>query len=134
MTAVMRGVTFPAWHADGGSFSLVELIVAVGPWVLGRTNWSVDDCEFSSGSRGSTRLAQLASSRGRIPTLELVDLVPDQVQLIDGEVACFEKSSNVAFLRLTSVLARGRLGRVLNRARSPRRHGQDVSWLRGHSC
>jgi hypothetical protein len=103
MTAVMRGVTFPARRADGGSFSLVELVLAVGPWVLGPRSWLLDDCEFSSGGRGSTRLAELARSRARISTVELVDLVSDRVQLVDGEAACFEHGSDAAFLTLTSV-------------------------------
>jgi hypothetical protein len=102
-TVSRSGVTFPAWRAEGGSIPLVELLLAVGPWVLGPVRWSVGDCEFSSGSRGSTRLAELASSRARLSTLELVDLVADQVQLVDGEVGCFEDGSDVPFLTLTSV-------------------------------
>lgn len=103
MTANMRGITFPARRAKGESISLVELILAVGPWILGPKNWRIGDCEFSSGSRGSTELAQLANSQTRISTLKLVDLVADEVQLIDGEIACLENGSDVPFLALTSV-------------------------------
>ncbi len=102
-TKMRSGVTFRARRAEGGSIPLVELLLAVGPWILGSVSWSVGDCEFSSGSRGSTRLAGLASSGARLSTMELVDLVADQVQLVDGDVACFEDGSDVPFLTLTSV-------------------------------
>lgn len=96
-------VTLPAWREDGSSVSFAELLRVVGPWVLGPTSWLVGDCEFSSGTRGSVELARLANARRRLTNPERVAILPDGVQLVDGDVSCFAGQRESPFLVLASV-------------------------------
>ena len=103
MNSTMRGMTFPAWRNDRDFVPLIELLLAVGPWTLGATSWSVSDSEFSTGRRGSAELARLARSGARLSTLELVDLASDGIQVVDGEITCFRDATNEPFLVLASI-------------------------------
>lgn len=103
MSLDLRGISFPAWRNDQELVPLVELMLLVGPWTLGDVSWSVLDCEFGTGRRGSARLTQLAQSGERLSTLGLVDLVSDGVQLVDGEATCFLDATGEAFLVLASI-------------------------------
>ena len=99
----MRGVTFPAWQSGAESTALIELLLAVGTAVVGRNvSWTMTDCEFASGRRGSDLLAEAAANGRQLTTRELVDLVSDGIQLVDGDVTC-RTSSGEPILILRSV-------------------------------
>ncbi len=78
-----RGVTFPAWR-ENGFIPLIEVLQALGPAVLDR-RWTISDAEFGAGRRGSDELRRLAATGQEISTAQLIDLVSDGVQLVDGD-------------------------------------------------
>ncbi|WP_375504174.1 hypothetical protein [uncultured Jatrophihabitans sp.] len=103
MVTDLSGVTFPARRRNREPVPLIELLLAVGPWILGPIGWRIGDCEFSSGSRGSAELARLTNGEVRLTTLKLVDLISDGVQLIDGDVFAYRNEDEDPFLVLASV-------------------------------
>lgn len=102
MTEALNGVTFPAWR--GESFiPIIDVVLVVGRWIIGDCTWSLADCEFATGWRGSAELSSLASRAARVSTPVLVDLVSDGMQLVDGELRCYADGASDPFLVLSSV-------------------------------
>lgn len=77
----VAGATFSAWRGEG-HVSILEVLLALGPGVLGLA-WTVD-AEFAPLRGESSRLAGLSDSGEAIGSVELLRLVADDVQVIDG--------------------------------------------------
>jgi hypothetical protein len=77
-------VTFRAWRGDT-FVPLIEVLVAIGSPVLGR-QWVLRHTEFAPGWRGSEELHRAGREGASLPTLTLLDLVSDGIQLVDGEL------------------------------------------------
>jgi hypothetical protein len=101
MNVDIPGVTFPAWR--GRDFiPLIELLLVVGPFALDY-RWSLTGAEFAPGWRGSEALDRLSASGRDIPTLRLVELVSDGIQLVDGTVVGRDQATQEPSLVITSV-------------------------------
>jgi hypothetical protein len=79
------GVTFRAWWRGERFIPLIEVLLVLGPSALNR-RWTLENAEFAPGWRGTEELHRAGRESLALPTLTLVDLVSDGVQLIDGQV------------------------------------------------
>ena len=95
------GVTFRAWRGDA-FIPLVEVLLAIGHAALDR-RWSLRDTEFAPGWRGSDELTHIAAASTSVPTLKLIDLVSDGIQLVDGELIGEDENRERAPLKVRSV-------------------------------
>ena len=87
VTGPKSGVTFRAWRNEE-SVPLIEVLLVLGRWILG-AHWRLNDVEFAAGWRGSESLNLMSSHALPTPTVALVDLVSDGVQMIGGELQAF---------------------------------------------
>lgn len=94
-------MTFRAWR-DGEFIPLLELLLAIGPWIL-NAEWRFRDCEFSPGWRDSDELNVMSNQGNRVSTRTLVDLVSDGIQMIDGEMTAYMDRQATPFLSIRSV-------------------------------
>lgn len=101
MVAKRRGVSFSAWSGER-FIPLVEVLLAIGRWVL-QSKWRLQNAEFATGFRGSDELNVMSSQFNAIPTLSLVDLVSDGVQMIGGDLCAFHDTEAEPFLVVRSV-------------------------------
>lgn len=85
------GVTFRAWRNDE-FIPLIEVLLVLGRWIVG-AQWRLQDAEFATGWRGSDDLNVMSSHALPTPTVALVDLVSDGVQMIAGELHAFGESA-----------------------------------------
>lgn len=101
MNGNLPGVTLPAWR-EGEFVPLIELMLVVGRWILG-ASWHLRNAEFATGWRGSSELNVMSSQVNPTPTVALVDLVSDGVQMIGGELLAFRPGEAEAFLAIRSI-------------------------------
>jgi len=80
----------------------VEVLLVVGSWIV-EARWKLLDCEFAPGWRGSDELNVMSSQVDLVPTLALVDLVVDGVQMIGGRLNAYDPTQDEPFLTVACV-------------------------------
>lgn len=90
----MAGLTFNAWRGED-FIPLLELLVVVGGDGLD-LRWNIEDAEFSGNWAHTGDLHQVSDAAETLTFLQLIDLVSDGVQMIEGRVIARERGSHAA--------------------------------------